>query len=192
MTQYDIAPAFIKLFYTRDTVPHTQTLPVWIATDPPVPGTNEPLVRYDNSDLTFSQCMADYVAVFKALFGATVTLNYAELWSKPLPDDDPIWIYTTSPNAAGTNGTAAAVAEEVILTYRTSLGHIARLYAMEASLPVNVVYHSANIQAPYTALDVFLRGASNFIRGRDGGKLVNLLSVKSKYNDVLRRKLLTG
>jgi len=158
----------------------------------PSAGTSPNLRTHVDGSVGFATYIGGLVDLIKPLFGSTETFDDAEVWYQPTPDSDPIWIFTTSLGVAGTNTAEAVVASESVMTFRTSNGGLFRLYLMETCRPVNASLSPSQMSSAETALANALTGTASSIYGRDDGKPVVVLSLKTKFNDVLRRKLLTG
>lgn len=187
----DLSPGFVKIGYFRDSVPHTMVLPTKF--DGAVtPGVNPNLLLHSSANNTFTSSLSAFNDLLEPMFGPTVTFNSAEVWSKPLPTDDPVWIYSYGMAGTGTNGGAAVTASQTVFTFRSDLGGLLRIYLMETSLVVNQRVSYASMANPYLAFATFVIGQTSWIYARDGGEPISCLQYKTKTNDVLRRRLLTG
>jgi len=191
MAKNSLSPGFVKMYYGRGGSQHVHTIPIKFH-DAPVAGSDPLLLKHDASGTNFGFLVEEYADLFKALFAATETIDHAEVWSQPTPDDDPVWIFSDAISVAGTNGVATSVGSEAVMTFRTASGGLYRWYCMEPSLPPNQVYSPATFPAAYAAISDYLIGGDSWVYGRDNGKVAVPLSMKTKTNDVLRRLLLTG
>jgi hypothetical protein len=79
------------------------------------------------------------------------------------------------------------------MTFRSEFGGLQKLYFLGIVLVVDAVQSpSAGLSNPYDDIFPFAVGTSSWIYARDNGKLIGLITLKTKTNDVLRRKYLTG
>jgi len=186
-----LSPAFIKILYSNGSVQHKMVLPTKF--DGAVtPGVNPNLLLHSSANNTFTSSMSSWGDLLKPCFGTGTVFNSAEVWSQPTPDDDPVWIYTYGMGQVGTHASANITAEQVVMTFRSDLGGLSRLYLMETPFAANVKVLYGAMANPLLAVANFVVGSSSWIWSRDNGKPILCLQYKTKYNDVLRRKLLTG
>jgi hypothetical protein len=121
-----------------------------------------------------------------------MTLDTADFWSQPTPEDDPVWIYSHSLDDDGTSAGSAITAQQQVFTFRTDLGGLYRFYIMEGAVLANLALSYAAMGADSKALADYILGATSWLYGRDGGEPLVSLGYKTKYNDVLRRRWVTG
>lgn len=192
MTRNFLSPAFFKLFYNRTGLlkPHVQTMSLQPAA-PPVIGSSPSILKAGGGSNDFGDFIDDYVALFKAITSDDFTFTHCEFWSQPLPTDDPVFVFDHSLAVVGTDTAAHVTAEQLVITYRTSNGGLMRFYQMEGTAAVDIVAFPP-FSTAYANLSNFLLGADNCITGRDNGYPSSVISLKTKTNDVLRRKLVTG
>jgi len=186
-----LSPAFIKFNYTRGTVKHKAVVPTKFSATPTA-GVMPSLLTHVGGAQAFNLAVGDWGIFVRPLFGTTTTLDNAEVWYQPTPADDPIWIFTQGINLPGTSATANVPAEEVVMTFRSSNGGLFRNYFMESFLPANQVTTYGAMANPWLDYANWVIGSSGWMYARDNGKPVVCLGFKTKYNDVLRRRLLTG
>lgn len=182
-------PGFIKLTYSFSGITHTQTLPVREGGLVP-PGT-EPMFDVNSGvDLSMSQCMTNYMAVMRPLFGSGTDFLTAEYWRMSSPTADPVWIYTHPLGVAGSHATQSAAMLQMVVSFRTSAGGILKLYLMEHTSAQAVNGRDAYPFSPgiVTNLANFVVGANGFIIGRDGGYAVVPAFYTTKFNDALRKR----
>lgn len=186
----DIAPGFVKIFYTSNSNPHVQTLPVDYDASTPTPGNDPILVQADGGTMTGSAAVAAWVAVFKTLFAATATFTGFEFYEKT-PGNDPTFVFGDDLNIVGTNGGAVVPMEQVVYSFRTGAGGVLKIYGMEASVAVNVrLPLRVSSAAPHGAIATYLLSGDNFIVGRDNAFPISGIYVTSKLNDALRKRQL--
>lgn len=187
----DIAPGFIKIKYTGATLTHFQILPV-VPSGTLTPGNLPTVVQKNSTNVTMNIAIDAYIAILKAEVPNTVTFVEAELWSKPTPASNPIWIYTHPLGVVGTNATATDQLKQRVMSYRTSLGGGGFNYLLQ--IPTNVAvnarqnFPSSNTPANNTM--AWLMGATSVVVGRDGGYPVVGNWYTTKYNDAARKKVL--
>lgn len=187
MTVNSLSPAFVKLNYSRTGFSHTATYPV--APDGALtPGDNPQMAIKSGFSIDFVSAMEDYSNLLKPIFTAEFTINTAEFWSQPTPSDDPVWIYTHSLGDAGTNPADLTPASEAVMTARTDNGGLIRLYYLEVPIPVNLAYFST-FPSDYADIADFFLSSDSWLRGRDNGFPLTFISLKTKTNDVLLRKI---
>jgi hypothetical protein len=191
MAQNDLSPGFIRVNYSRLGARHTAVFPSKPA-GVPVVGVNPTLLNKGGTNQDFAGFMSAWAVYAKALFGAGMSLDNAEFWYKPLPTSDPIWIFTTAINIAGTSPSSNITAQQLVFTYRTTNGGLFRNYLMETVHPANQHVPASALAGPELAYVNFMIAAASVVYGRDNGGLALSLGFKTKYNDVLRRKFLTG
>lgn len=185
MTEFSLSPGFVKLRYDDSHRPHFQTLCV-IPSGAVVVGDEPRFERRTGAPELFSTLIELYAAALQSNFAAATTLVEATFWSKPLEDDDPIWIFTHPLNLAGTGGGSETFTRQVNRSFRTANGHIMRnvvegvsnIFANDVSMPLPLV----------DTVTAFCLGANNFLVGRDNGMPAAALNYSVKTNDALRKK----
>jgi len=186
-----LSPAFIRLYYSNSGRQHVSVLPTkFFGT--PVPGTAPNVLIHSDGSNTFTAFMSVYINALDVFFDTITSFDYADIWSQPTPEDDPVWIYTYNSGAIGTSVTNLEIASQLAMSFRTSLGGVLRIYMMEQAEPVNQAVSYADMGVGAKAFADLVIGGSSAIYGRDGGKPVACLGYKTKTNDVLRRRILTG
>ena len=191
MAQNSLSPAFVKLFYSRTGVEHTMTIPTKFYTAPTV-GESPSLLTHAGGQYPFDNAVDDLILYLKPLWANTMSFGHAEVWSQPTPEDDPLWIYTYAVGVAGTSANANVIASQIVMTFRSTLGGLFRLYGMEASYAVNQAFSLAGFDTALGNLSTYIIASASWVYARDNGKPITTLGAKTKTNDVLRRKLLTG
>lgn len=188
MAQNSIAPGFVKLFYAVASRPHVQVLPVDVFGTPTVGIEPEFNLKNGSSDL-MSACVDAWIALLQPAYHSTANFSFAEFWYKPTPESDPTWIYTYEIGEVGTAVTAATANGQAVISLRTSVGGLLKVYMMESSFV-------ANLRDPYpfsggfVAFHNYLIGGTSWITGRDGGFPVVGIAATTKINDALRKKYL--
>jgi hypothetical protein len=157
----------------------------------PVVGSEPSYLRHDGDPELFSEGISDYVDLIKLTYSSAFSFTHAEWWSKPTKDDDPLFIYDVSLGIAGSDAGAVVVAEQCVITFRTSLGGLYRNYMMENMAAVNLAAYPP-FSTNYANIANFIMSDASFFYGRDNGKPTSVISLKTKTNDALRRQLITG
>ena len=187
MTSYDLSPAFFKLYYTSNGRPHLATLPAQ-PSGTPVVGSAGSVINNQDNPLGIITAIADYVTAVKTLFPATATFTGWEFYSKAI-DEEPVFIYGDDLNVVGTNVSAVNPDNQAVLTWRTSLGNVAKSYFMETSVADDArIPLRASAAAPWGAIFTYMTGNTGWVRGRDNGKLISGIWVTTKTNDALRKR----
>lgn len=187
MTVYDLSPGFVRIFYNAGSIPHTMTLPVKPVTV--TPGDNASTIeQYDGTAVDLATAIGNWIPFMKGLSVTTTEFTRAELWSKPLPTSDPIYITGEAIGEFGTSAATVSALTQVTLTHRTSLGNIQKLVLFGSVYQVNVRDPFPFASAATTNLSNFMRGVNAWIYGRDGGKLIVPIAATSKTNDPTRAR----
>lgn len=190
MTHHTYAPGgFVKIFTLQNGVTHVMTLPVNVLSGYVV-GEEPSLHPKVGSPVLFSTCVDDFVTLLKPLFGTDTSFSTAEYWAKPDDEDDPFWVYTHSVGEVGTGAAASADMLQAVMSFRTYLGGIFRLYLMEISgdVPVNFRTSWPFGAGAYLNLANYLIGDDGWVIGMDNGSLVVPMNFTTKFNDALRKK----
>jgi hypothetical protein len=191
MTEYSLAPGFVRLRYTGSSIEHIQTLPVNVNGLPTI--SEDPTFNLKGlGTKLMSEAVDEYVDVLKGMFSNTVTINDAEFWYQPEPEDDPYWIFTHPVGVTGTAATASVPERQSVISYRSGLGHNAFHYEMEVTgdIPGSQRQNFPTTKTYVNALNTYLVGSTSFITARDGGFLIVPIWWTTKNNDALRKKIL--
>lgn len=189
-------PGFMKLYYTSNGHQHIQVLPMTQPVGTPSPGI---LPDFETADAlptthSFDIIVDEYVDAILPLFNTTTNFSMAEYWWYPTTDSDPIFIYAYEVGVAGISATATFPYSQAVMTLRTKLGGLLKLYFMEvavSSVNVRDPFPFAGVIYPAIYTHLTTPGASGrCIVGRDGGYVVSGINVNTKTNDALRKKYL--
>lgn len=187
MASNDLAPGFIRLYYTSNGHPHVQVLPISFDSTP-VAGTEPNLESRDGSAVAASAFMAAYLAVWRAIFPIATAWTGFEVYSKEILGD-PQYIWGDDLTIVGSNGSGVQSNSQVTYTFRTNQGGVMRLVAMEAAIATTVrAPLRTTLAAPNGAIATYILGATNCIIGRDGGFPISGIFITSKVNDALRKR----
>lgn len=183
-----LSPAFMRVRYNSAGHDHVMTLPTkFVGT--PTPGVEPNLRRHDGSSITASDFAADFLPLLSPFFHSGDALGSIDIWSQPLPEDDPVFIYSVPSAVTGGAAGADVVAVQTVFTFRTVHRGGFRLVLMEGT-------NSADNQAnwPFGGsgatydLASYIIGDSCPIYARNNDAPAVPLKTVSKENDVLRRK----
>lgn len=190
MTRFSLAPGFCKVFYTGDGKPHTMTVPVFFEGAPTV-GIVPTLINKGLASVEGDVAVPLLLSkIMDCLHTADAVTSY-EFWYKANVDSDPVFI--SSSIVAGGNGTSSAPAvamSEVVLSFRTHSGNLAKMYLMESVAGgIGKLNPPAYNGATYlAALANFLVGSTSIMTGRDGAFLETPIRASVKYSDALYKK----
>lgn len=189
MAQNDLSPGFVILFYQVGTRQHRMVLPVKPIA--PVPGTigNE-LEQKDGDPQSFVTAITAFFLLIKGFYNTGADFIRAELWSKPTPESNPIFVEVHEITDNGTSATATQVDGQAVLTHRTAAGGIHRLYLMESTFPANTREAAPFASGGLNSLSNYLTGDDSVIFGRDNAPLIAPVAFTTKVNDALRKKRL--
>lgn len=188
MTQYSLYPGFVKIFYNFSNMIHTMTIPV-----EPVAGWEvgtEPELRINASTtVSLSSGITSLMGVIKPYFGSGTEFQSAEAWFYESEEGDPIWVYTYPIAQAGTSATQSLAYAMQVMTFRTALGNLFKLYLMEVATTALTPFKNP---APFPAgaaknIADYIVGSSSWIRARDGSKPVVPLALLGKTSDAIRK-----
>lgn len=187
MAIHSLYPSFIKLFYTSNTHTHKHIIPVSAVPS----GSTYKLIAKVTPTNDYDPWTAGVTAIvnlLKTLIKTTDSYTYAELWTLSAFNADPIFREVFNVSVAGTNAGATVANSQAVMTLRTNLGGVARIFVMEGTSQVPL-----KLVAPFSAgavkdLSDFLIGNTSPVIGRDGATLTAPVSFITKTNDVLRRK----
>ena len=188
----DLSPAYIKYHYTANAHQHVMTLPTKLA-GAITPGEEPHVLNHDNSESLASVFISDLTAVLVPFLKTTDSFGVWEVWSKPLPSDDPVFIFAASDGSNGTDTAINQPATEAVFSWRTAHKGGLKIYLMEGTTPPNVRFAiPPDGAAQVIALDTFVRSDACALYARNNDAPLVMLSYIGKVNDVLRRKYLTG
>jgi hypothetical protein len=187
MTQFSLAPAFVKLRITYSTLrEHVMTIPVR-PSGVPVVGELPNVLLADDSIELFTVAIDDFVDALKPLFGDATSFGLAEFWYQPTAEDDPVWIYTYDTSETGTNASPSVALLMATCTFRTKGGHVAKIVLMEPQGTAN--YKDVTPwSGAYATMAAFMMGDDCLMVGRDGTRLMTTINVTTKYSDALRKR----
>lgn len=191
MAHNSLAPAFVKLYYSYSGIVHVQTIPCQPSGTPTV-GTEPNVVPKTGGPIAFSQFMTDYMVVFRPMFSSVTTVISAEFWYQPTPTSDPIWIYEHPINLAGSTGATNTPMGQAVMTFRTALGGIQKVYLMEpqSALTMNLRTAGTAFSGAIVNFSNYIKGSTSCFLGRDNAAPMVPIYLSTKFNDALRKRRL--
>lgn len=188
MTQYSLFPGFIKIYYNFSNLIHTMTIPC-----EPVTGWEvgvEPELRVNPSTtIDMSGAVDALMAVLRPYFGNGTEFQSAEAWFFESEESDPVWVYTYPIALVGTSATQSLAYSMQVMTFRTTLGNLYKLYLMEVATSALTPFKNP---APFPAgaaknIADYITGSTSWVKARDGSKPVVALALLGKLSDAIRK-----
>lgn len=186
MAGHSLSPGFIEIQYTYSNLLHKMRLPVqpgngWAT------GVEPNLVQKNGVDVPMSTAVDAFITLIKTMFNAATEFVKAEAWFYPTGAGDPIWVYTHALGVAGTAGTPNTNMAQGVITFRTLIGGVFKLYLMEGAFTVNSRNSWPFGAGNPTNVANYLIGSTSWVYGRDNGSLVVPMWFTTKTNDKLRK-----
>jgi len=187
MARHSPFPNSITIHYTSNAHNHSMVVPVG-AVAGSAPGWTLP-VR-SGAPVDWRTAVDDLADLFKILFSASSSIDYAELFTYEATDAPAEFLAAHTIDTAGTSGGAAVPYVQTVMPFKSLGGTSIRLTLLESII-------SANVHVPYSSLPGGLDTIADFILSDDdwiitrGGDfpLVSL-GATSKVNDKLRKRYL--
>lgn len=191
MTIYDISPAFIVLSYRSNGHPHKQVIPVSFFHDTvPTPG-SDPVdcqLHCQAGVVTFEDFISGLILVYAPVFKTTAAFLFAELYSKPTPDDDPLFISIRELGVAGTSSSAESPYCRATYSLRSVSGGKASCVLMEGIFLTNVDDPAPIAAGDRADISDFIKDVNSAWKARDGGYIVACSRFLTKVDNVLRKR----
>jgi len=189
MTVHSLSPAFLIVNYSYSLLQHHMTIPTF-PSGSMTPGVAPNLLTYAGTPLNIGLVAPDIYNALKPFFHSDTLFQSIDVWSKPSPDDDPVFVWSeTLVAATGSGSTANKLANQSVLTWRTDLGGIAKAYLMEGFFTPNTrEFAPYPATSPELGLDTYVRGSTSVWYGRDNGHVIAPIQIRTKTNDALRKK----
>lgn len=193
MAQNSIYPGYVRIKYTVAGRPHHQILPV-IPAAVYEPGYDDPFFLLGDgiSEISFASAMDSYDDILDdGLNTGDGQIQLAEFFQLATPTSDPVFIYAIDIGHAGASISSTVAFSQRTTSFRTSMGGYYKNVVLDQTSPVNQedpypfgAGAAANLAA------YLMNPATNWIRGRDGGRIISGINSITKTNDALRRKYL--
>lgn len=185
----------LRIFYTTTpagftAMQHTLTIDVNVTSSPDIgdPFTSISATSRDTGETFLDTLVDGLVAILDGEYPATTSFARAELWFIAEGTTDAVWYSVYEIGVVGANPADETPAHQLTLTFRTSLGGVARLQLMESS-------NSGNGKTPYPYpagvtkdLADFITNEANPFRGRDNGWILSSINESQGQNERLFRK----
>jgi len=186
MPAHSLAPGFVEFQYTYSNLLHKMRLPVTPGAGWAV-GLQPNLVQKNGVDVGFDAAVDAFAALLRPMFANTTEIVKAEAWFYPTNSPDPIWVYTRAIGLVGTNAGANTSAGQMVISYRTLLGGIMKLYLLEGVWAINVRNSWPFGASAATNIANFMIGNTSWIYGRDNAGLIVPIWLTTKTNDAIRK-----
>jgi hypothetical protein len=188
MTQYSLYPGFVKIRYNFSNLEHTMTIPC-----EPVDGWevgSEPELRINaTTTIDLSGAVDALMTVLRPYFGSSTEFQSAEAWFFESEEGDPVWVYTYAISLVGTSATQSLAYSMQVMTFRTQLGNLFKLYLMEVGTTALTPFKNP---APFPAgaaknIADYISGTTSWVKARDGSKPLAPLALLGKTSDAIRK-----
>lgn len=186
MAENSLAPGFFEVKYTFSGLLHRMRIPVLPVAGWTV-GLEPSVVDNGGNNVTMGGAMTTLLPFLRALFANTTDFVSTDAWFYPAGVDNPVWVYNIAHGLLGTNAGANVASSMHTVSFRTSLGGIAKVVLMESVVTVNSRNSYPFGAGSLTNLVNWLIGAPGVWRGRDGGKLVTAIWSTTKTSDAIRK-----
>lgn len=131
-----------------------------------------------------------FAPVWEPFYRASDSLVEAEIWSKPTPESDPLFIKVLDIADVGSSASTIVPYSQGVLTLRTEAGGITKVYLMETVFAVNTHDPRPFADTRVSALSAALTASASVWYGRDNSYPIIGLNWNTKTNDALRKKYL--
>lgn len=187
MSDNDLAPGFIRLFYTSNNHRHEDVIPIRFS-GTPTPGVEPNILDNGDNVVSASGGLLVYVNTIKGFHHTSSSFTGWEIYSKGV-GADPTFVFGADLSVVGTSAVALVPFGQMVTTFRTNQGGVGKLYLMETpQAPNQRIAARTTLAAPYGAFIANLLGATGIRIGRDGGKYVSGIYITTKVNDALRKR----
>ena len=193
--RYDVGPLYAKMFYTSNGHSHVMTVCLKLASvsTPPTVGVCPNVVTKGVTTLSADVALNEYADALKSMLSTSSAIDSYDIYYKPEPLSEPIWIYGAPiATATGTATDASKANEQFTISFRSAAGHHMRIQLMEAIFGYDTVYAPAAIaiEAHAAPAVTYLLGSTGAVVARDGTFPSAVIRGIGKYNDLLRRRFL--
>jgi hypothetical protein len=191
MAIHAMGPYFMKLHYTAADRQHVLNFNV-IATGTAGDPETYNLYNFTETPGSPATMIGLLVAVLKPAFHSSGGFNSWELLHKATPEARPEWCAGgVISNGAGTCVGLTSVGVQASYSFHTRGGSRLRVQLMETAHEYNLIrqYGDLEGQSYDKALVDWLLGEDNFMVGRDGTFPGGFISLSTKLNDVLQKKI---
>lgn len=191
MALNNLSPSYLRWRYVANGHRHTMTLPIKLAPGF-TPGTLPDVELHDGSFTDVDLALTSFGAVIQPFFKTTASFGLYEVWSQPLPTDEPVFVYAGVVNVVGTDTGPEVPACEQVFTFRTASKGGFKLFFMESNSAINTSFDPPYSNPVFSDLSDYVTGDNSFLYGRNNDPPIAPIRAVTKINDVLRRKYITG
>lgn len=190
MAVNDLAPGFIKVFYTSGSLSHEHIFPIKFD-GTPSPGIEPNLQSVSGGVIAAGSGVSGLITVLKAQMPSTATYTGWEVYSKSV-GADPTFIFGDDLSIVGTSATAVLLNSMTTASFRTSAGGVMKIVQVDVGITAVNTRTALRVgTAGYPgALATYILGSSAIVYGRDGGRAVSGIYFTTKTNDAIRKKRL--
>lgn len=196
MAQNSLFPGFVKVHYSVAGRPHKQIIPVMVD-ETYTPGEDPDVVSFHTWSvgvyISFAAAMDSYDDILDDGLNSTdASIVLAEFYQMASPTSDPEFVCVYEIGHAGANATATVPYSQKTTTFRTSNGGYYKHVVMDQTAAVNVedAFPFAAGNTQLTLWNYLQSAPGQWVRGRDGGRIVSGINSVTKTNDALRNKYL--
>jgi hypothetical protein len=154
----------------------------------PVPGVIPTLSNKGGLTGAADIVLDDFLDLFRAMFNTATQFGLVEMFSVPNPGDDPIFIKAFNTTLVGASASPRISYGQAVFSFRTLEGGRLKVYAMEGTLAVNQSFGPVLPVSVEKTFADYIVSDDNIVLARDTSFPEVLLSLKSKTNDVLRKR----
>lgn len=186
-TPKSLAPGYVKMTYSGVLFPHHMTIPVYY--DGAItPGSEPDIVLKNTTTQSVSEMLADFLTHIVPFFPDTVLFGLAEAHAVNADTGEDTFIYSWNADTVGSGATARVPCLQLVMTLKSKIGSLYRLYLMEPSYDPNIKSLPPFSDGAADSLADYLTGDLSPIWARKNAYLFTPVSLISKYNDKLRRQ----
>lgn len=186
----DIAPGFLRITYGLPTSQHVMIVPVNPVPETVVVGQEPSFLTRGGIQLDMEIAWDTLSGYLAPMFTAAVSFTSVEFWSRPTPEDDPIFVYALPGGLPGTGVGTLAVDGMLTITFRTFAGGIRKFVLMESIFPSNFIDQEPWSNAAMEDFITYIESANNFTYSRDNSYPFIGLKALGKTSDALRKRRL--
>jgi hypothetical protein len=154
----------------------------------PVAGTEPTLELKDASTEDASVSINDFVTLLLPFFHSSTHFGLAEAHTVDETTGEDAFIYAWNIGLVGVVGASNIPMSQTVVTFKTALGSLYRLYMMEGANTPNVKYYPPFGAGDLTDLCDFVTGNSSPIYGRKNAYPFTPIAYLTKTNDKLRKQ----
>lgn len=192
MTRFTLSPGYARVSYSGVTSPHHFIVPL-VFSGVVTPGTLPDVFTKSSGAVDANTGLVALIGAVKPMFAETTTFGLYEIHA--VTDDEEAidsFVCAGDLNTAGTNVLDAVPFSRLSFNYKTQYGHPLHPIFMESVYVPNQVLRPPIADAALTGFNDYMTGNDCIWHGRDGAFAYGLISIKTKTDDVLRRRGQTG